>query len=313
MLRNPRGPSSFPAGNLQFLYVFTSPRCDLPGAFCITDCLRRDCAAGSESSGGSDLLLPRRIVSGERATLAVLDINGRLTPGVTVAFSNGDRLTTDKSGRALLVAPLVPGVIFAAIEGRRGRVPTTIVAPTETELSLVEINSAPRIASLSDRFDILGHGFCGDADANIVTIGGLPAIVLASSATSLVVLPPADLEPGRAPVKISCGKNSFPAFNVTFLELALHADSSPLAPGQHRGLTVTVRGTESKIALNAKNLAPDIAELSGGDIVRQLSSGGPDNAAHFEVVGRKRGSFLISIRLVPVIAHPTLRPTPLAR
>jgi len=245
-------------------------------------------------AGARILLLPRRIVSGERATLAVLDANGRLTPGVTVAFSNGDRLTTDQSGRALL----------GAIEGRRGRVPTTIVAPTETELSLVEINSVPRVVSLSDRFDILGHGFCGDADANTVTIGGLRAIVLASSATSLVVLPPADLEPGLAPVKISCGKNSFPAFNITFLELALHADSSTLAPGVHRGLTVSVRGTDAKIALEAKNLAPDIAELSGGDAVRQLSSGGPGNAAHFEVVGRKRGSFLISIRLVPVIAHP---------
>jgi hypothetical protein len=264
-------------------------------------------------AGARILLLPRRIVSGERATLAVLDVNGRLTPGVTVAFSNGDRLTTDKSGRALLVAPLVPGVIFAAIEGRRGRVSTTIVAPTETELSLVEINSVPRIVSLSDRFDVLGHGFCGDADANNVTIGGLPAIVLASSATSLVVLPPADLDPGLAPVKITCGKNSFPVFNVALLELALHADSSALAPGEHRGLTVSVRGTAAKIALEAKNLAPDIAELSGGDAVRQLSSGGPDNAAHFEVVGRKRGSFLISIRLVPVIAHPTPKPSPPAR
>jgi hypothetical protein len=261
-------------------------------------------------AGARILLLPRRIVSGERATLAVLDVNGRLTPGVTVAFSNGDRLTTDQSGRALLVAPLNPGVIFGAIEGRRGRVPTTIVAPTETELSLVEINSVPRIASLSDRFDILGHGFCGDADANKVTIAGLPALVLASSATSLVVLPPTDLEPGLAPVKISCGKNNFPAFNMTFLELALHADSSALAPGQHRGLTVAVRGTEAKIALDAKNLAPDIAELSGGDVVRQLSSGGRENAAHFEVVGRKRGSFLISIRLVPMTAHPRANSSP---
>jgi hypothetical protein len=264
-------------------------------------------------AGARILLLPRRIVSGERATLAVLDVNGRLTPGVTVAFSNGDRLTTDQSGRALLVAPLNPGVIFGAIEGRRGRVPTTIVAPTESELSLVEINSVPRLASLSDRFDILGHGFCGDADANSVTIAGLPAIVLASSATSLVVLPPADLEPGLAPVKISCGKNTFPAFNMTFLELALHADSSALAPGEHRGLTVSVRGTQAKVALDAKNLAPDIAELSGGDAVRQLSSGGAENAAHFEVVGRKRGSFLISIRLVPVIAHPTPRSSQPAR
>jgi hypothetical protein len=43
-------------------------------------------------------VLPRRIVSGERATLAVLDVNGRLTPGVTVNFLNGDRLTNDATG-----------------------------------------------------------------------------------------------------------------------------------------------------------------------------------------------------------------------
>src|ERR1700675_5152410 len=155
-------------------------------------------------AGARILLLPRRIVSGERATLAVLDVNGRLTPGVTVAFSNGDRLTTDQSGRALLVAPLIPGVIFAAIEGRRGRVPTTIVAPTETELSLVEVNSVTLIASLTDRFDILGHALCGAAHANRVNMGGLRAFVLPSSAPSLVFLRAADLEPGLAPVKISC-------------------------------------------------------------------------------------------------------------
>src|ERR1700716_1047287 len=95
------------------------------------------------ASGARILLLPRRIVSGERATLAVLDINGRLTPGVTVSFSNGDRLTTDATGRALFVAPLNPGVIYGTIEGRHGRVATTIAAPTESELSLVELNSIP--------------------------------------------------------------------------------------------------------------------------------------------------------------------------
>src|SRR6266404_6439818 len=78
-------------------------------------------AAASAASGARMLLLPRRIVSGERATLAVLDVNGRLTPGVTVSFSNGDKLTTDPTGRALFVAPLTPGVIFGSIAGRIGR------------------------------------------------------------------------------------------------------------------------------------------------------------------------------------------------
>jgi hypothetical protein len=81
------------------------------------------------ASGARILLLPRRIVSGERATLAVLDVNGRLTPSVTVNFSNGDRLTTDATGRALFVAPLNPGVIFGSIAGRTGRVATAILSP----------------------------------------------------------------------------------------------------------------------------------------------------------------------------------------
>jgi hypothetical protein len=249
-------------------------------------------------------LLPRRIVSGERATLAVLDVNGRLTPGVTVNFSNGDRFTTDATGRALFVAPLNPGVIFASIAGRTGRVATAILSASEAASSSMEISSAPRVASLADRFELFGKSFCGDADANQVMIAGQPAIVLASSPTSLVVLPPLDLQPGAAAVEVTCAKRQAAPFSVTFVGLDLEADASPLKPGEHRVLKVRVRGTAAKIALEARNLAPDIAELSGGNPVRASSSGEAENLARFEVVGRKNGSFLISIRLVPFLGRP---------
>jgi hypothetical protein len=250
------------------------------------------------------LLLPRQIVSGERATLAVLDVNGRLTPGVTVNFSNGDRLTTDATGRALFVAPLNPGVIFGSIAGRTGRVATAILSPGEAASASMEISSVPQVASLSDRFEIFGKGFCGDADANQVSIAGRPTIVLASSPSSLVLLPPAELQPGAAPVEISCAKRQSPPFSIALVGLELEADSSPLKPAEHRMLTVRVRGTEVKIALEARNLAPDVAELSGGNPARVSSSGGAENLARFEVVGRKNGSFLISIRLVPSSGSP---------
>jgi hypothetical protein len=256
------------------------------------------------ASGARILLLPRRIVSGERATLAVLDVSGRLTPGVTVNFSNGDRFTTDATGRALFVAPLNPGVIYGSIAGHAGRVATTILSPSEAASASIEVSSAPRVASLTDRFEILGKSFCGDADANEVTIAGQPGIVLASSPTALVVLPPPDLEAGNAVVQVSCAKRQSAEFSVTFVGLGLEADSSPLKPGEHRALTVRVRGTTAKIALEAGNLAPEIAELSGGNPVRASSSGGAENLAKFEVMGRKNGSFLISIRLVPSRGHP---------
>lgn len=250
------------------------------------------------------LLLPRRIISGQRATLAVLDVNGRLTPSVIVTFSNGDRVTTDATGRALFVAPLNPGVIFGSIAGRAGRVATAILTPTEAATSSMEISSAPRVASLTDRFEIFGKGFCGDADANQVRIAGHPALVLASSPVSLVILPPPDLGPGGARVEISCAKDEARPFSLTLVGLDLEADSSPLKAGEHRGLTVRVRGTTAKISLEARNLAPDVAELADGNPARVLSSGGTENLARFEVTGRKNGTFLVSIRLVPSLGRP---------
>jgi hypothetical protein len=267
-------------------------------------------ADAAPSSAGRILLLPRRVVSGERATLAVLDSEGRLTPGVAVNFSNGDHFTTNATGRALFVAALNPGELFATIAGRAGKVMTTIISPTDPTVTPVELKSAPRIASLSDRFDIIGSGFCGDADTNTVNIGGQAGIVLAASPTALVLMPPPDLDPGVATVQISCGKNVFPPFTMVLLGLELHADTSPLGAGEHRRLTVTVTGTKGKVALEARNLAPKTAELIGGDTLRRFSSGGADNTARFEVVGRHHGNFLVSIRLVPSIATPPTTDTP---
>ena len=259
------------------------------------------------SSAGRILLVPRTIISGERATLAVLDVNGRLTPRAAVIFSNGDRLITDATGRALFAAPLDPGVILGSIVGREGHIPVTVLSPDETAATAIQVTTVPKLASLADRLEIAGRGFCGDADANQITVSGEPAFVLASSPTSLVVLPPPDLQPGRASVDISCAKRNGPPLEIVFVALTLEADASPLAPGVHRELTVRVRGTRDKVSLEAKNLAPDIAELTGGNPLRSSSSGGAENLAHFEVVGRKRGSFMISIRLLSSTPRPTSR------
>jgi hypothetical protein len=259
------------------------------------------------ASGARILLLPRQVVSGERATLAVLDVNGRLTPEVSVAFSNGDHLKTDATGRAMFVAPLTPGVIAASIAGRSGKVYMTILGPTEATSDSMEIRSLPKIASLSDRFEVTGMGFCGDADANHVTIAGQQALVLAASPTSLDVLPPSDLDPGAASMEVTCGKKTATPVSMRFIGLALEANTSPLKLGEHRELTVRVTGTSVKVEMEARNLEPSVADLSGGNPAKSFSSGGVENIAHFEVVGRKNGPFLISIRLLSGRIAPAQR------
>ncbi len=252
------------------------------------------------ASAARTLLLPKRIVSGETATLAVLDVSGRLTPGVTVNFSNGDHVVTNPTGRALFAAPLKTGVIYATIASQSTRVYTTILTPAEAAPASPQASSAaPTFASLADRFDLTRGSFCGQADANSVRVAGKPALVLASSPAVLTVLPPPDLEPGRAEIEVSCAKHPASRFSITFLDLSLNADSSPLAPGEHRTLTVSVRGTAAKVPLEAHNLSPKVAELAGGNPARASSSGGTENAAHFELIGRERGNFQISVRLLP--------------
>ena len=256
------------------------------------------------SSGARILLLPHKLVSGERSTLAVLDVSGRLTPGVTVVFSNGDKVTTDVTGRALFVAPLNPGTIFASIEGRSGRVSSTILTSTDVPSATEAVTAAPRVASIADRFEFLGHGFCGDADANHVTIAGLPGLVLASSPGALTVLPPPDMDPGPAAVNVTCGQKSAPPFVIVFVSLELEASSAALAPDEHRTLLVHVRGSTAKINLEARNLAPEVADLTGGKFVKAQSSGGPDNVAKFELVGKQHGNFTVSIRLLTPLSAP---------
>jgi hypothetical protein len=258
------------------------------------------------ASGARILLLPREIVAGERATLAVLDMNGRLTPGVTVVFSNGDKFTTNATGRAMFVAPLNIGTISGRIQGRSGRVSSAILSLSELPANVMEVGAAPRAASVSDRFELMGHGFCGDADGNRVTIAGVSALVLASSPAYLVVLPPIDMDPGPKQVQVSCGQKTSVLFTVVFVNLVLEANSAPLAPGEHRTLTVHVHGSTAKINLEARNLAEGVAELQGGATVRAASTGGAENVAKFELVGKKRGSFVISIRLLAPLGAPRI-------
>lgn len=281
-------------------------RSSLAAAMLLLAAVVSPCIAGSQQApppkNARILLLPRKMVSGDRTTLAVLDFGGRLTPNVTVAFSNGDRVTTNSTGRATFVAPLTQGILYATIQGRPGRVQTEVIAAS-ADKGPTRVDRAPHFASLSDRLELQGHGFCGDADRNIVQVNGHSALVLASSSESLAVLPPNDLEAGPAELSVSCNQAEAGWAKVVFLELGLEADTSALKPGERRILTVRVTGTAERVTLEARNLAPNVAELTGGNSARATSSGGAQNVATFPLTGKQRGNILVSIRLLPGVVR----------
>jgi hypothetical protein len=122
----------------------------------------------SSTTWAVSIVLPARLVSGQPATLAVLGVDGRLAPDITVDLGNGQRVKTDKTGRASFTAPIGGTVLIATAAGNSAAAlvdPSVPAAPAQAPVV------APVVSQL-DEFPICGSGFSGDADSNHVTLNG---------------------------------------------------------------------------------------------------------------------------------------------
>src|SRR5580700_5284128 len=63
------------------------------------------------------IVLPPRLVAGQPATLAVLGVDGRLAEGITVDLGKGQRVKTDKTGRAFFTVPTDAPLLIATAAG----------------------------------------------------------------------------------------------------------------------------------------------------------------------------------------------------
>lgn len=251
---------------------------------------------GSTVAGGT-VVLPSKLVAGERATLAVVDAQGKLASGVAVDMG-GVTLVTDETGRATFNAPKQPGVVTAMLPGGTSAT-STVVLPGEHPSDELVVDDAPGMVALGSRFRVGGYGFRGEADANAVTIGTHPAIVLAASPMELLVTPGPASQPGLAEMRIDVAGRTTGSFQVTLVGIEMTADRPQLAPKEKARLTVRALGTWQKIELEARNLTPEIVKLRGGDVQRIKTRGGAENVATLRLEGRRHGDFSISVRLMP--------------
>jgi len=255
------------------------------------------------ASRAATIVMPPRLLPAEQSTLAVLDPEGRLVPGAVVEFGDGEHVTTDTTGRAIFVAPLNPGVLTAHLTNREAATASSTILPREPlPTEGLQVTDFPRVISVSDRFSIDGFGFSGHADKNRVALGDTNVVVLAASPVALVLLPAPGATPGPAQLQIEAGGRSAAPMLVTVVSLRVIGPSSQPAQGQKAVLTVRVRGTTQRLAIEVHNLSPAIIELSRGNVQRVTSSGGAQNEAQVEMTGLAAGDFSVSVRLVPGIA-----------
>jgi len=137
-----------------------------------------------------------------------------------------------------------------------------------------------------------------------VTVGGQPALVLAASPSALTVLPPLDSPTGTTEVSVTCGKQEPATIQIDSDRVEIGSGWFTAAAGTKASSSRQRDGNAGESSAGSAELGPEIAELAGGNPARVFSSGEPGNQAEFQVTGRQRGNFLISIRLVPALMKP---------
>lgn len=239
------------------------------------------------------IVLPSRVVSGQPATLAVLGVDGRLAEGITVNIGNDQRVKTDKSGRALFIAPRGASVMIATAAGNSAAALVDSAPPlTGTQAPVV----AP-VVSQVDQFPICGGGFRGDADANHVTLNGDRAFVLAASPECLAVLASPRALPGPAKIAIEAPDAQW---NATTTLVSLHFDPPlpPLVPDKRSELVLHVQGSDQPLRVLAENRTPGVLRFLRGDRQELLTSGGSQNSADLAVQAISAGDFSFHARIL---------------
>lgn len=266
---------------------------------------------GSQTSPPRTIILPQKLLAGNPATLAALDAAGRLKPSVVVQLSNGQKVTTDPTGRALFVAPSETGALTAKIFGQETTAVSTVVAPpssaapgpTSTDLAQLTQShstfSVPRFLTLHDRFTIEGGGFSGRADANHVFLADQPCLVVASSPLSLVVLPGLHVPIGPIALRVSAGGRDLGPFPVAAVQLEFTGPAGGLTVGNQSKLVLHVRGATERLAVDVRNGSPEIIQFVHGNVQRLETSGGEQNIASVDLKLLAAGNYIVTARLIP--------------
>ncbi len=233
-----------------------------------------------------------------------------MLPGVVVQLPDDRRVTTDKTGRAIFIAPSEPGTLIAQIPGQQFKASAPVVklpppdpqGPTPSPSTDVRMLAYPHFLSERDRFEIEGSGFRGEANANRVFLADQACLVLASSPISLVVLPGLHVPIGEVNLRVDVAGHEAGPNPVAMVLLELSGPAEAPNAGAQDKLSVLARGTRERVAVEVRNGPPAVIQLLRGDKVRVTTSGGDRNVAEIEAKFTGPGDYTVTARLIPTDA-----------
>lgn len=246
----------------------------------------------------AEVVLPARLATDKPATLAVLDSQGRLAPGVSVELSTGTRVVTNAGGEARFVAGSSAGILTASVPGTPVQAASPVIASTGDSPSAVAIAKYPRVITRAGHFPVTGFNFRGDADLDRVAINGQPALVLAASPFALEISPGPGLALGRANLQIKVAGVEPSPMPLDVVAIRTDRRGPQLTPGRRDDFVIHVDGDAERLALAVWNTSPNVVALDGGNFQKVFTKGGKDNVAILKFRGVHEGAIAISVRLV---------------
>jgi hypothetical protein len=256
--------------------------------------LRAQAQSNPYTTWSVTIVLPPMLMAGHPATLAVLGVDGKLAPGVTVILGDGQTLTTDRTGRAVFTVPATGDYLLARGSGAST---AALIDPAAGSSEPAQTTLLP-IVSMRDRFWVCSAGLRGDADEDSVNINDQPALVLAASPECLVALPGVKSTPGPATILLESPGTRATA-STTLVALDFDAPQPGLVPGKKSRLDVRVRGSEQKVRLAVENETPGVLRFIRGDAQEVQTTGGLQNVATLEVRAIRTGDYSFRGRLLP--------------
>ena len=202
------------------------------------------------------IVLPRTLVAGSRATLAVLDASGHLVAGAAVEISGFGEVKTDDAGRATFVAPSGQASFSADLKngGAQAIAPTIPAAAFSAggSSSGAQIAYAPSVIAAAEPFEIGGSGFSGDASQDRVAIGAQSALVLAASPASIVALVNSSAIAGDAQLSVTVQGQRAGLRAVTLISLDVAGPPNPLMTGATAEFAVRVTGSAKPVLVQVE-------------------------------------------------------------
>lgn len=265
----------------------------LVGSLVLISAINTPAQSTSSTTWAVSIVLPARLVSGQPATLAVLGVDGRLAPNITVKLGNDQRVKTDKTGRVSFTAPMGGSVLIATAAGN------SAAALVDPDVSTAQAHApivAPVVSQL-DEFPICGSGFSGDADSNHVTLNDDRAFVLAASPECLTVLASPRAIPGPAKISIETPGGQWSAA-TTLVSLHFDPPLPALVPGRRSELALHVQGSDQALRILVENKTPGVLRFLRGDRQEVLTSGGAQNSADVAVQAITTGDFSFHARIL---------------